>query len=44
MAVTATLSLTARTAVMFLASLVVLPQKLDPDPKFGLDFTLWLRR
>ena len=40
MAVAATLILTARTAVIFLASLVVLPQKLDPGLKFRLDFTL----
>ena len=40
MAVAATLILTARTAVIFLASLVVLHQKLDPGLKFGLDFTL----
>ena len=40
MAVAATLILTARTAVIFLASLVVLPQKLYPGLKFGLDFTL----
>ena len=40
MAVTATMILTARTAVIFLASLVVLPQKLDPGLKSRLDFTL----
>lgn len=40
MAVAATLILTARTAVIFLVSLVVLPQKLYPGLKFGLDFTL----
>lgn len=34
MAVAATMILTARTAVIFLASLVVLPQKLDPGLKF----------
>ena len=40
MAVAATLILTARTAVIFLASLAVLPQKLDPGLKSRLDFTL----
>ena len=40
MAVAATMILTARTAVIFLASLVVLPQKLDPGLKSRLDFTL----
>ena len=40
MAVVATMILTARTAVIFLASLVVLPLKLDPGLKFGLDCTL----
>ena len=40
MAVAATMILTARTEVIFLALLVVLPQKLDPGLKFRLDFTL----
>jgi len=40
MAVVATMILNARTAVIFIASLVVLPQKFDPGLKFGLDFTL----
>eukprot|EP01043_Picozoa_sp_COSAG02_P032628 COSAG02_NODE_2188_length_9569_cov_21.824710_9_plen_45_part_00 len=44
MAVAATTILTVRTAVIFLASLAVLPQKLDPGLKFGLDFTLRLRQ
>ena len=44
MAVVATLIITVRIVVTSIASLVVLPQKLDSGRMFRLDFTLRLRR
>ena len=44
MAVVATLIITVRIAVTSIASMVVLPQKLDLGREFRLDFTLRLRR